>query len=300
VTALTIFSIPKAFDGHTDIIQQNALQSWAALPDTEILLFGNDNGVDRAAWKYNARHITNGIRTSKYGTPCLKDVFEVAQKEAKGDHLCYVNADIILYKQIVGVISSVPLPLFLATGQRLDIDVETPTDAHSMAFINRLVMEGKTQDFPGMDFFLFKKGMYPDFLPFIVGRRGWDNWLMYHTRSRGIPVVDCSDYFMVVHQNHDYKHIPQSCGNRWEKCPESDYNLSLIKNRIIYLWELDDATHDFKGNWGLREKPKTIRSYTQGLILKTPEKYHWIIEPVYRAGHIAKWVFLKATRPIRK
>ena len=298
MTTLTIFAIPKPFVGHTDIIQQNALRSWRALPDTEIILFGNERGTAIAAEEFGAKHIT-AIRKSKQGTPCLKDVFDIAQKEATGDYLCYVNADIMLYDQIVKVANSVSLPLFLATGQRLDIDVETPTNASSGAFIKRLAVEGKTQDFPGMDFFLFPKGMYQDFLPFIVGRRGWDNWLIYHTRSRGIPIIDCSDYFKVVHQNHDYTHIPESCGNRWEKCPESDYNLSLVGNRIIYLWELDDATHFYR-NWIMYEKSLSFRGITQGLILKTPEKYHWIIEPFYRFGHIVKWGVLKATLPLRK
>jgi hypothetical protein len=211
-----------------------------------------------------------------------------------------VNADIILYEQIEGVIKSLPKPFFLATGQRLDIDVETPTDAREIGFLKRLAMEGKTQDFPGMDFFLFPKGMLPNFLPFVVGRRGWDNWLMYHVRSRGIPVVDVSDYFMVVHQNHDYTHIKENAGNRWENCPESDYNLKLVENKIIYLWELDDATHDFLGKKFLREKPASLRSFTQGLILKTPKKYHGLIEPFYRSGHILKWVYLKGLRIVQQ
>lgn len=276
----------------------NALRSWRALPDTEVILFGDERGTAIAAEEIGAKHIT-AIRKSKLGTPCLKDVFDIAQKEAEGEYLCYVNADIMLYSSMVKVISSVSLPLFLATGQRLDIDVETLTDASSEAFTQRLKAEGKSQDFPGMDYFIFPKGMLPDFLPFLVGRRGWDNWLIYHVRSRGIPIIDTTDVITAIHQNHDYKHIPENKGERWEHCPESDYNLSLVGNRIIYLWELDDATHFYR-NWLMYEKPQSIRHITQGLILKIPKKYHWIIEPVYRFGHIVKWVFLKATRPIRK
>jgi len=43
---LTIFSTPKPFLGHIDVIQRNALQSWKRLhPDVEIILFGDDNGA---------------------------------------------------------------------------------------------------------------------------------------------------------------------------------------------------------------------------------------------------------------
>src|ERR1700687_5147464 len=42
---LTIFSAPKAFDGHVGIIQENAIQSWLCLrPKPKIILFSNEVG----------------------------------------------------------------------------------------------------------------------------------------------------------------------------------------------------------------------------------------------------------------
>jgi hypothetical protein len=163
------------------------------------------------------------------------------------------------------------------TGKRLDADTST-----------------YQKMYPGMDWFAFRKGTITDIPHFIVGRSGWDNWMIYHFRSRRIPVIDATGYVVVIHPNHDYNHVPQSNGNGWRKCPESDYNKTQMKNRIIYMWELDDATRWFRGGQ-LVEKPLSVRDLTQGLILKTPEWLHGVIEPLYRCGHIARYIYLKAT-----
>lgn len=291
---ITFFTIPKPFEGHIGIIQMNALQSWSKIEGSEILVFGNEEGCAEAAEEVGAIHIPE-VKVSEYGTPYLDDVFQKAEALAKNQYLCYVNADIILYQDISEATEFITCPQFLMTGRRWDVDVEIPVDANSIPFINYINRNHTLQDFPGMDYFVFPKGMLTEFKPFIVGRRGWDNWLVYHIRSRGIPVIDASGSIIAVHQNHDYTHIPEKQGNRWEKCPESDYNLSLVDNKIIYLWELDDATHYFVGI-ELTPKPWTLRRTTQGLILKTPKRFHRVINPFYRAGHIAKYGYLKVRR----
>lgn len=288
---ITFFTIPKPFVGHTGIIQMNALKSWSAIKGSEVLVFGNEEGCSEAVEEIGGTHIPD-IKTSEYGTPHLDDVFEKAEVLAKNKYLCYVNADIILYPDIVDAVQGIPFDKFLMTGQRWDVDVEILVDAKSIPFLTYIESHRTLQDFPGMDYFLYPKGTVSEFLPFIVGRRGWDNWFVYSIRKNNLPIIDATGSVIAVHQNHDYNHIPEKRGNRWESCPESDYNLSLVKNRIVYLWELDDATHIMIDGIPVR-KPWTLRQTTQGLILKTPERFHKVINPLYRAGHIAKYGFLK-------
>ena len=52
---------------------------------------------------------------------------------------------------------------------------------------------------PGADFLGLRKD-------FSVGRPGWDGWLVYDVRMRGIPVIDATEAITVIHQNHDYSH----------------------------------------------------------------------------------------------
>jgi hypothetical protein len=291
---ITIFSIPKPFVGHTGIIQENALRSWRAISDKEIILFGNEEGTEEAAEEFGCLHVKD-ISLSEYGTPYLDEVFKRARELSNGKYLCYVNSDIILYDEIWEAVKAVPFKEFLMTGQRWDITITTATFPNHAGILNYIMNHHTLQNFPGMDYFIFPKDMAIPMPPFIVGRRGWDNWLVYNIRSRGIPMIDATDTIHAIHQNHEYKHIPKNKGNRWEKCPESDYNLALVKNRIIYLWELDDATHRFR-NGELVTKPGSERTITQGLILTAPDCMHWIMNPFYRVGHLAKYAFKRACK----
>ena len=57
---LTLFTIPKAFQGHTGIIQRNAIKSWTLLdPGCQVILVGDDDGTDKAAEELNVRHISD-------------------------------------------------------------------------------------------------------------------------------------------------------------------------------------------------------------------------------------------------
>ena len=273
---ITFFAIPKPFVGTTKILQENAIRSWKTIQGHEVLLYGNDEGVKEAAEEFGCIHIPD-IPLSEYGTPYLDAVFYEAQGRAENNIVCYINSDIL----INGIDMAVTFAKgsdFLMTGKRIDIETATYQKMYH-----------------GMDWFAFPKGMITDMPHFIVGRRGWDNWMIYHCRSRGIPVIDATGFVRALHPSHDYNHVPESNGCGWKKCPESDYNVGLLKNRIIYLWEIDDATHYFNNDCILKKKPIYLRDITQGAILKTQERFHRVINPFYLCGHIARWGYLKLT-----
>ncbi|MCK4268366.1 MAG: hypothetical protein KAX16_06005, partial [Actinomycetia bacterium] len=92
--------------------------------------------------------------------------------------------------------------------------------------------------------------------PFAVGRPAWDNWVIYHARSLGVPVIDATKIVTPVHQNHDYGHVPSGTGSAWEG-PEADRNRSLLVNQK-HIFTLNDA------NWlltpqGLQKPRLTLR-----------------------------------------
>ena len=65
-----------------------------------------------------------------------------------------------------------------------------------------------------------------------------------------------------------------------------------ILHSQIYLWELADADWMLTPE-GLRKKPSSLRTAEQDLILSTPEKFHVLLEPFYRTGHMMKFGYLK-------
>lgn len=292
---LTIFTIPKPFVGHIGIIQRNAVLSWLNLfPECEIILFGDEPGIREIAHEFGIRHVPE-IKKNEYGTPFLDDVFIQAQIIARHDILCYCNADIIFFNDLIETVKKIPGREYLMVGERWDVDVTTPIDISRKSWAGEFFAFARdhhsVENFPGMDYFIFPKGMLAEFPPFVVGRRGWDNWLIYHVRKRQIPVIDATPVVHVIHQNHSYAHVPQKEGTRWEG-PESSNNVRLVGNRQIYLWELADAdwVHTREGP---KKKPFSLRTIEQDLILSTPENLHMFLEPFYRAGHVIKYGYLK-------
>ena len=54
---MTLFTTPKAFRGHIDVIQRNALKSWKLLDhDVEIIVFGDDEGAAEVCGELGLRH----------------------------------------------------------------------------------------------------------------------------------------------------------------------------------------------------------------------------------------------------
>lgn len=248
---LTIFTIPKPFiDPHIKTIQTNAIKSWLKLdPVPEIFLFGNDEGVAEAAADLKVKHIKD-IAVNESGTPYLDFIFDYVEKNAKYENLCYVNCDIVLFQDIIDVIDKINFKKYLIIGQRWDMDLKEYINFDEERWRNKLLdtldKNGKLHEPAGSDYFLYKKGSGINMPPFLVGRAGWDNWLIYRFRKTGIPVLDCSKTIGIIHQNHNYAHIKSGAGAGY--CgAESDYNINIIKNINGGQFCIDDSDYKFDG-----------------------------------------------------
>jgi hypothetical protein len=239
----TIFSIPKPFEGHVGIIQTNAITSWKQLvPPCQIILCGDELGTREIASELGADFLPE-ISRNLYGTPLLDSAFLLANKHAKHDLLCYVNADIMLLHDFVGAVARISMKNWLMIGRRWDVELNKLWDFGSLDWEERLkryVREfGTLQDPSGIDYFVFPRNSDLCELPrFAVGRPGWDNWLIYNARRRGIPVIDATQVVTAIHQNHDYHHVPQRRGESWEG-PEADTNRALMGGPEFVLTILD-------------------------------------------------------------
>ena len=212
---LTIFTIPKPFQGHIDIIQRNAIKSWTRLdPDVEVILFGDEEGVASAASELGVRHERHVIR-NEFGTPLLDSVFDRAQEIARHPVVCYVNCDIVLLNDFCDAAIRVAAwrDQFLMAGRRWDADITEAIDFSQPDWreqLRDLALRTNRQRPPyWIDYFMFPRGQYYHKLPpFAVGRPGWDQWMIWYSRSTRIPVVDASRSVMAVHQDHSYAHHP--------------------------------------------------------------------------------------------
>lgn len=246
---LTIFTIPKPFIGLDDIHQRNAIQSWLAIrPECEVILCGVDQGVAEAAKEFGVVHIPD-IPVNEFGTPYLDAAFQRAQQIAKNDLMCYVNADIIFFDDLIDAVNSINLSKYLLVGRRWNLTLDFLVNFQKPDIRNslkeRAKIEGNLNKPLGSDYFIFKKNSLGQLPSFLVGRPWWDNWMIFNARSRNIPVIDCSQGIVDIHQDHDYTHVPQRVGNLWYG-PEAFSNQEFVGiQKLFTLW---DATHYIDSN----------------------------------------------------
>jgi len=239
---ITLFSIPKPFQGHIGMIQANALKSWKAIPEiSEIILFGSDEGVAAAAQAHQVGH-DPGIQRNEFGTPLIHDVFARAQQQAKNPLLCYINADILLTSSFGKVVREIVWKEYLLVGRRRDLDVQKEIlfwdAAAEKLLLDECGRHGKLHSATGIDYFVFSKNLFLTIPPFAVGRTSWDNWLIYRARSLKKPVIDATNGICAVHQNHGYEASVVS-KHKWTG-PEVRRNLELAGD-LDYCFTIDDA-----------------------------------------------------------
>jgi hypothetical protein len=244
---LTLFSVPKPFEGYIGVIQKNAIQSWVHLhPSSEIILLGDEEGTAEAAAEYGVRHVS-GLRRNRYGTPLLDSVFKHAQGAGRYSLMCFINADIILMSDFIEAIRQMQVlkRSFLMVGRRWDVELGKPLDFGSPGWKEELGayvrQHGRPRPPSWIDYFVFPRGLYKDIPPFAIGRPALDNWLLWKAHSLGSPIVDASEVVLAVHQNHDYSHYPGGQKGVWE-------GLEAQENRKLMggwhrCFTLSDVTH---------------------------------------------------------
>ena len=213
---LTLFSIPKPFRGHIDIIQRNAIKSWTLLdPGVEVILFGEEEGVASAARELGVRHEPH-VNRNEFGTPLLDSVFDRAQEIARHPIVCYVNCDIVLLNDFCASASRVAAwrDQFLMAGRRWDADI-TETIDFSQSDWREQDAQPCSPDKPAAAALLdrlFRLSAGPvspqtsSLCRRPAGLGPMDD--LVHPKYQDIPVVDASRSVMAVHQNHDYSHHP--------------------------------------------------------------------------------------------
>lgn len=289
---VTLFTAPKPFtDPHIDLIQRNAIRSWMHLgDDVEILLIGDEEGLSEAASEFGLQHHP-GVKRNPWGTPRVDSIFELARKATQSPILIYLNADIILLPNFINVVTLIDemAERYLLVGQRWDLEVEEPL-RFGEGWMDRVAYLSKNQGRlsapTAMDYFVFPRELFKKIPPFAIGRAGWDNWMVYHAQKQGWPVIDITPSVSVVHQRHDYAHLPG--GRPHYDLEESQQNVRLGGgfNKMYDLLDVD--VHFVQGK--ISSKPLTVVRLLRKLerFLMPEEKTGW------------RWVLTRLVRRLRK
>jgi hypothetical protein len=256
---LTLFTTAKPFTGQIAITQRNTLKSWKLLhADVEVILFGDEDGAAEVSAEFGLRHVPH-VERHHTGMKHLNYLFEKAQAIARNEYLCYANCDIILmddfYQAFTRAVSW--RQSFLMIGQRWDTDVTEPidfSDPNWNSSVRLLVQSsGFRQAMHYIDYFAFRRGVYDQVPPFVLGRSWWDHWLIWKALSRGVPVIDCSSVVMAVHQNHGYTYHPHGKqGTHEDSLAEQNKRLAGNGKQLSIT---ADATHLFARENVIRRAP---------------------------------------------
>lgn len=259
MTLLSVFSAPKPFTNpHIAVIQHNAFESWRALgPETAAYIVGQEAGLAEAAAEHGLP-LLPAVRRNESGTPLVSSIFELARQADDSPYLAYVNGDILLLPDLLTSLQILAAELgrrpFLLIGQRWDLDVTERLD-FSPGWDVRLRAEvarrGRLHRPAGSDYFVFPRAAFTDMPDFAIGRAGWDNWMIYHARHMGWPVIDGTPEVMIVHQNHDYSHLP---GGRPHYDLEESHHNTALAGGPAHMYMVLDSTWQLQGG-RLRRAP---------------------------------------------
>jgi hypothetical protein len=240
---MTIFTAPKPFkETHISIIQRNAIRSWKALgPEVQVILMGKDEGIAETALELAVSHRPD-VGCSALGTPLISSMFELARQANDSPLLLCINADIILLPGLLDVAQKIAgqAGQFLALGQRWDLDLRQAL-TFALGWADQLSRDvqqrGRLHPAVGSDYFIFPRACYTHVPDFVIGRSAWDNWMIYDARRKKIPVVDITSSALVIHQDHDYSHLPG--GKPPYHLPETMNNIRLAGGRRTIFYIID-------------------------------------------------------------
>jgi len=242
---ITFFTCPKALTGHVHVIQRNAIRSWFRVhPNAEVLLCGDEHGVGDFAREVGATHIPD-IERNEFGTPLVSSIFEKSIRASTQSVLCYVNADVILFRDLAESVRRLHFRRYLMVCRRQDVEIRevidfdrVQDDGDRLSSVRRIGVGGDT----AIDVFAFPKESLRCEIPaFAIGRPGWDNWFVFNALAEGLRVVDATPSVTALHQVHRFEHVPHARGDGWEG-PEADRNRDLAGG-WDRLYTIRDASH---------------------------------------------------------
>lgn len=302
---LTIFTAPKPFkDPHISIIQYNAIKSWKELgSDVDIILIGDEYGVQDAAKEMDV-HFSGSVKRNEKGTPLISSIFNLGRGLNQSPLLAYINADILIFSDFLetAITVSKQVKRFLLVGQRWDLNID-----HRIDFSNgwaeliktKSKTSGKLHSRAGSDYFIYPRDCFKSVPDFAVGRAGWDNWMFYEARKNNWACIDATKSIQIIHQNHDYSHLPP--GKKHYRLPESFENVKLAGGKL-FIFNLNDTNFEIsKGK--VNKFPTSWNKFWREIeifpLIKTNQKwiahlFFFIFHPIKTYQIFRNWLQIKS------
>jgi len=100
--------------------------------------------------------------------------------------------------------------------------------------------------------------------------------MIYKARSEKWSVIDCTPSVMIVHQNHDYSHLPG--GKSHYEHPDTNENIRLAGGQANVRYTILDSTHQLADGKLIRPKmtsqrfTRSFELFLRSIFFFLPEK----------------------------
>jgi hypothetical protein len=225
---------------------QNAVRSWLNLSgEIQVILFTELSHLGELT---NERLVVcNRFPKDTNGLPFLNALFEMASEMSQFPIICYCNADIILQRPFVTLLSMLKSEKpFLAISQRTDVPISAKIDFSNFQEIESINLlatsRGKIHPPYGSDIFVFPRYQYDqkNMPKIVVGRPGWDNWMIYDARKRFNRLIDLRSAGTILHQDHQAAYSSTN--------PQHQVNYQYLPPGHWYTFVMSYCNYYFNGN----------------------------------------------------
>lgn len=192
------------------IANQNALKNWKAIKGVKnFVLFTNCSRARKLGESLN--YVVLPVMDAAIGgVPVLKTLYLTVLALYPTTYVMFSNADIMyeinLMKTIRFVnsfvqdegLASKPV---LIVGKRTNLDIDSGKNESWKSLIKKSVTMGTKFNADAQDYFIVdRKFPWKKFPKFVIGRVGYDNWIVAFSRYKNFTVVDATDSILAVHQ----------------------------------------------------------------------------------------------------
>jgi len=215
MTKICFVGCPKKFHAPWADLQVRAIESWKNVAmESEVCIVAPRSDVETLP-EGLADYAVVAKENSLSPLPLFGDIMEEAYRCSDADLFCYLNSDIIVPSNFGQLEVEGLEERFLVIGARWDMaeDAEYPERLEPQNVIQYLsanIKQGKVvlHRPTGIDYFIFRRGTFDSLNSLIVGRGGYDAALLAYCLRSGIQLVDATETYPILHQFHDYSHLP--------------------------------------------------------------------------------------------
>ena len=210
---VTMFTTLKDVGVRTEL-HKRTLSNWAALsPGIQPVLFVPQPDVQTSRWVDLAGESGWDVRATSdlnKGIPILTAMFKQILNESITPFVGFANGDILFDHSIIetlqelSAIKDVEQESIMIVGKRQNVNItqydlgsgENMTKLHQ-ADLRAKEYVGYAQDY----FIISRKGLPWEKIPdFVIGRNGYDNWLVIEAQVWNTTLIDATQTIMALHQ----------------------------------------------------------------------------------------------------